>query len=290
MSGPFPAAWIDGRVVALAEARVPVTDRGFLLGDSIFETLVALDRVPFLLGDHIDRLRDGAARVGIAVPWTDSDLEQAVAALLPGGRDAVIRIVVTRGDGGPGLGFAEDDPPRLVVLARERPATAGRPVRLATHHGLRESAVPPEIKAGSRLGDVLRWREAARAGADEVLVRGPDGWAEGSTTNLFVVRNGVVRTPGTDAGILPGTTRAVVIAALRADGIRVEEAAVDDPALFLAEEIFLTSTLRDVAPVLVLDGVLRPTDGPVTDRAGTLFRQWRDGILAGRVGRLAAFH
>jgi branched-chain amino acid aminotransferase len=288
---PYPAAWADGEVVPLSEARVPVTDRGFLLGDSIFETLVARGGHPFLLGDHLDRLRASAEAVGIPVPWSDRLFDDTVRAVLAGAteRESVLRIVVTRGDAGPGLGFGPEDPPRLVVIGRARPQTAGIPVALRRDRGPsgRPGPVPPTVKGGSRQADVVRWAAGLASGADEVLVTGATGWAEGTTTNLFAVLDGTIRTPPVSEGLLPGTTRAVLLRALADAGTPAVEAPLSDVDLDGATEVFLTSTLRDVAPVRSLDGHDRGAPGPHTLRAAALFRRWQDALLARPTFRLA---
>ena len=113
--------WLDGKVHPLAEARVPVSDRGFLFADSIFETVRTYGCRPFLLGDHIDRLHRSAAALSIPLPASDEELEESVETLLegwPAGEEATVRIVITRGDGGQGLALPDPQRPRLVILAR----------------------------------------------------------------------------------------------------------------------------------------------------------------------------
>ncbi|MEE2828149.1 MAG: aminotransferase class IV, partial [Myxococcota bacterium] len=114
-------AWVDGQVLPLEEARVPVTDRGFLYADSIYDTARTYQQRPFLLGDHLDRLRLSGEALGIEVPWEDEELDSIVLRLLedwPRDREASIRLVVTRGDGGHGLALPATVRPRLVVLGR----------------------------------------------------------------------------------------------------------------------------------------------------------------------------
>ena len=114
-------AWLEGRVQPLSEARIPVTDRGFLLADSIFDSVRTYGGRAFLLGDHLDRLRRSAEALAMPVPWKDAELTGIVDSLLaacPGDSEAVLRIVVARGDGGHGLVLPEPQAPRLVVLCR----------------------------------------------------------------------------------------------------------------------------------------------------------------------------
>ena len=269
------SAWIDGRVVPLSEARVPVTDRGFLFADSVFDTVRTYRGQPFLLGDHLDRLRASAATLFLPVPWPDSFLHEAVHATLATRGfvgEASVRIVVTRGDGGSGLSFPDPQVPRLVVLCRPTPtayeglaAVGVELVRPVDHVG--KGGVPGHVKSGNYLGNVLALHEGQRAGGMESLMRGPDGsWGEATTSNLFAVQGGALVTPGPAAGVLPGITRALVLAVARDAGLDVAERSLFDGDLEAADELFITSSLKEVLPATALDGAVvgDGAPGPVT--------------------------
>ena len=273
-------AWVDGRVVPLAAARLPLTDRGFLFADSVFDTVRTYGRRPFLLGDHLDRLRASALALYMPVPWSDDELAQVVDQLLSEfGEDASLRIMVTRGDGGSGLGLPEPQQPRLIALCRPlRPLSAATyrdGVSVARCLGAGgQSGVPAHVKSGSYLASVLALREARTRGAFEALLRAADGtWSEATTSNLFVVRDGVLHTPGLADHILPGITRALVLALAGEEGIVASLGPVDDLALLGADELFLTSSIKEVLPVVSVDG--RPVGsgrpGPVTQRLAAAF-------------------
>lgn len=261
-------AWVDGRVVPLDRATVPVTDRGFLLGDAVFETLRTRGGRPFLVGDHLDRLRRSAGAVALPVPWTDGSLIAIIDELLPEPPfpDCVLRITLTRGDGGHGLAPPEPTRPRLVVLRRPLPdaaATAGRAgiaaVRDARPLG-RDASVPAHVKHGGYLGAVAAIRTAHAAGAGEALVRGLDGgWIEGTTSNLLALVAGRLVAPGEEQGALPGITRALVLELAAEAGLSVEQRSLSDHEVTGADELLLTSTVKGIVPVLRLDG--RPIGG-----------------------------
>jgi len=275
-------AWVGGAVVPIEQACVPVLDRGFLYADSVYDTVRTYGQRPFLLGDHLDRLRRSAEQLWIPVPWSDRELVEIVDLLLedwPAG-EASLRLMVTRGEGGSGLAFPEPTRPRLVVLCR--PAT-GVPVELkeqgvalARPDGAdrRDGRVPADVKSGSYLTNVLTLRQARAQGGFEGLLRAADGtWAEGTTSNLFAVRDGGLHTPGMQGSILPGVTRALVLALAAAAGLAVREEPLDDAALDSADELFLTASIKEVVPVVRLDGqpVGEGTVGPVTRRLQSLF-------------------
>ncbi len=258
-------AWLDGRVVPIGEARVPVTDRGFLFADSVFDTVRTYGGRPFLLGDHFDRLRRSASAIDLALPWSETELgmrveETITARGFPG--EAAVRIMVTRGDGGSGLAVPEPTVPRLVILCRPAPVISAQVralgVSLARPSGSRRSAgsVPSHVKSGAYLANVLALHEGRATGGFEALLEGEDeSWSEATTSNLFAILGGTVVTPGAAAGILPGITRALVLALCRASGLEVQIRSLWDADLEAADELFITSSLKEVLPAVALDGV-----------------------------------
>jgi len=291
-------AWVDGAVVALEEARVPVTDRSFLYADSVYDTVRTYGHRPFLLGDHLDRLRRSGREIGLAVPWDDGELVRIVDDLMaswPEESEASLRLIVTRGDGGHGLALPEPTCPRLVVMARvlvpvnpsfyEAGARLGRPPE-----GLAKlSAIPAHIKSGSYLSNVLALRSVREQGAFEGLLRGADGsWAEATTSNLFVVRGGALYTPGVDDHILPGVTRALVLALAAESDIPVHEQPLYDGDLEEADEIFLTSSIKEILPISHLDGVEvgAASPGPLTREVSRLYQLSVRRLLSLQAARL----
>ncbi len=298
MPDALGVAWIEGHVVPIGEARVPVTDRGFLFADSVFDTIRTYRSRPFLLGDHLDRLRSSALAIDLAVPWSDSDLAGRILQTVeqrgfPG--EAAVRVIVTRGDGGFGLAVPEPTVPRLVVLCR--PAPLGSPARRAAGINLARPAegrskagsVPSHVKSGAYLANVLALHEGRATGGFEALLTGEDGsWSEATTSNLFAVFGSRVITPGPDAGILPGITRALVMALCRSRGLRVEIRSLWDTDLEAADELFITSSLKEVMAAVTLDHALvgAGVPGPVTRALQAAFDQAVEDIAARDATRL----
>jgi branched-chain amino acid aminotransferase len=289
-------AWVEGRVVPLSEARLPLTDRGFLFADSVFDTVRTYGGRAFLLGDHIDRLRASAAAVYLPVPWRDEELVAVVDALLESFEgDASVRIMVTRGDGGSGLALPEPQRPRLVALCRplslpnsEMYASGVNIVR-PTSATNKAGGVPADIKSGSYLANVLALREARARGGYEALLRAADGsWAEATTSNLFGVRGGELFTPAVAGDILPGITRALVLSVARTAGIPCIERPLVDQDLLSADELFITSSIKEVLPVTQVDGraVGEGIPGPITGRLSAGFTAAVHDLLSAGVTRL----
>ncbi len=273
---------IDGRILPEAEARIPVLDRGFLYGDSVYEVLRTFGRVPFALDEHLERLERSAELLNIVLPWDRSRIGAEIARLLRQGGpgDFYLRIIMTRGEGEIDLDPAVARDPHAVVIMKpfhplpDETIRKGVSVLLVPSGRCPSGAVPDGSKTGNYLANIMALGQARRKGHYEcVMVEGGGHVAEGSTTNIFLVRGGHIETPSLDAGILAGITRSIVIEECRRLGLVVRESRILPQELMAAEEAFLTSTIRDVLPVVRVDdtrlGDGRP--GPVTGRIRETF-------------------
>jgi branched-chain amino acid aminotransferase len=272
--------WIDGAPVDAAEARVPVFDRGFLYGDSVYEVTRALAGVAFALDEHLDRLERSAAGILMRTP-PRAEIARAVAdtlaaAALP---DAYVRIVVTRGAGEIALDPAAADRPRLIVIVK--PAAPPPPEayrdgvevaivgRTRYAPGVPTSTVDPQVKSGNYLGSVMAVAEARKRGAYEAILCDNVGRiTEGSSSNFFIVNGHRVSTPPLSVGLLEGITRRKVMEILGREHIGVAEQPLWPVDLQQAEEAFITSSVRGVVPVVRVDGqpIGAGTPGPITRR------------------------
>ena len=271
---------VNGRIVDEQHATVSVFDHGFLYGEGIYETLRTYNGQPFLCDRHLARLRHSAEMLALPVPLTDTEIvarfaDTMRAAGLEGGRpsEAYIRILVTRG-----VGELSYDPtvctsPTVVVIVKPHVA----PPREIFERGVTVSLVPtirnhpgtvnPLIKSNNLLNNALAMQEAFRRGGFEGVMRNYKGeLAECTQSNLFVVQGGAALTPPIDAGLLPGITREFLFEVGRDLGIPMREAVLKDADLFGADEAFLTSTTREVVPIVRVDGrtIGSGAPGPVT--------------------------
>lgn len=251
---------IDGRLVEEADARVSALDRGLLSGYGLFETLRAYGGRPWALGDHYERSQAGAGSIGLAIPDIDT-IAGAIAAVLEANelRDAGVRFTVTGGTGPPDPQAPPVGPPTLIVTAwplHDYTELYERGAALAT---LAEGGRPlAAVKTTSYAVSVAGRVHAQRAGADDALFCGVDGRVlEATGSNLLVVEGSAVRTPSVDDAILPGVTRRYVMEVAQALGYSVEEATLTVDDLYAADEVVMTSSLREVYPVREIDG--RPT-------------------------------
>src|SRR5262245_5988398 len=273
---------IDGAVRLPEDAKVSVLDRGFLYGDSVYETIGTVHGRLFAARDHLDRLERSANRIGMRVP-PRADIEKAIAETVAaaGNPDTRVRVILTRGVGKLDLDPASAEDSRLVVIA----FPLGAPTREMFENGVavaivsvaRNSprAIDPAVKSGNDLNNVLALGEARRkSGAYEAILCAGDGSvAEGSTSNVFAIVGGEVWTPQPDVGILDGITRAKVMELARGANIKIIERRIQPDELRGADEAFITSATRGVLPIATIDG--RPVGagvpGPVTKRLMALY-------------------
>jgi branched-chain amino acid aminotransferase len=301
---PSAFVWVNGRAVDPAGPQLSPVDRGFTLADGVFETMRAHGGTVFRLRAHLDRLRAGAAALGIPVP---EELEAALAsgvrhAAGRGLRDAAVRLTVSRGPGAQGVAWPDVMRPTVVLTVLPLPrfprAAYERGITVAIASGRRnERAMTAGLKTLAYTDAVVAFAEARARGADDALfLDTEEHLSEGSSSNLFLVLGDVLVTPPLSCGALPGITRAAVLECARALDIPGAERVLARRDLRAAAEAFLTSSLRGVAPAVRVIGdgadayaVGGGAPGPVTRRlmrayAELVRRECPPGARAGREG------
>ena len=279
---------LNGNITDEAHAVISVFDHGFLYGEGVYETLRTYEGQPFLLDRHMHRLRRSANMLALPIPLTDDEIEKRFrdtmrAAGLDGGpnREAYLRMLVTRGVGDLSYDLGACVSPSIVVIVKPQvdpPADAyekGVAVVIVSTVRNHPETVNPMIKSNNLLNNALGMQEAVKRGGFEGVMRNYRGEiAECTTSNLFVVRNGAALTPPLAAGLLPGITREFLFEVGAERAIPVREAVLRDEDLFAADEAFLTSTTRELVPIVRVDD--RPigagTPGPVTRALLAAFR------------------
>jgi branched-chain amino acid aminotransferase len=287
---------MDGCICAPESAVVSVFDRGFLYGDSVYEVVRAYEGVPFELETHLERLAGSAERIGMRLPVGPEVLTEEVHAALAAAElpNAYVRIVVTRGSGEIGLDTALAESQRRVIMIRDAQLHLpppelyrdGAEIALVGVRRNLQQAIDPRAKTGNYLNSVMALREARARGAHEaVMLDHRDYVTEGASSNIFVVVAGLILTPPLDAGILEGVTRRVVLAVTRGSGSKLLELPLTADVFDQADEAFITSSMREIVPIVRVDG--RPIGGgrpgPITARVRGLFDAYvRDHVAARR--------
>ena len=253
---------VNGRIADQEHATIPVFDHGFLYGEGVYETMRTYNRQPFLFDRHLRRLRNSARMITLPLPFTDDELEEQIRATMNAahlGGEAYIRVLVTRGVGELTYDLEATPTPSVVIIVKAQmdppPDAYEQGVRVVIVDIVRNhpGSVNPLIKSNNLMNSALAMQEAFRSGAFEGVMRNYRGEiAECTTSNLFVIRGGTAVTPPLDAGLLPGITREFVFDIGADIGIPVEEAILHDDDLFEADEMFLTSTTREIVPIVTV--------------------------------------
>lgn len=248
--------FLNGRIVPAEQAVVPITDRGFLYGDGLFETMRVLNSTPLWWNRHLARLERGAETLRLKLPWPGTELRRFAIELISANAlpDCILRLTVSRGSGARGYSIQGADSPTVVMTLHPlRPAPAC--IRLATAT-LRVPAHDPlgAIKTANKLPQILARAEAEERGADEALLLNVEGdVAEAASSNVFWIRNGTVCTPPVSAGALAGVTRDVVLELCRAHQVPTAEESIARAALFSMDGVFLTNSGQGIVPVAEID-------------------------------------
>jgi branched-chain amino acid aminotransferase len=266
--------WIDDSIIPADQASVSVFDHGLLYGDGVFEGLRFYHGTTFMLEAHLERLEQSAAAIGLVLPCSRQQIAVAIESLVEAypADSGYLRLVVTRGPGSLGIDPRSCSRAVMFIIADElRVMSVSDPSEGVSLHVARTRRMPaqclsPEIKSLNYLNNILARIEANRAGMDEALMLNLEGFvSEGSVDNLFIVSEGVLRTPPISDGLLAGITRAVVIEVAIEAGIACEETSLRLEDLQRAEECFLTGTGAELIPVRQIDErVFAAPDNPLT--------------------------
>ncbi len=280
----MPLCYLDGEYLPLHEAKVSVLDRGFIFGDGVYEVIPVFAGRPLRLDEHLARFERSLAAIGIAPPLSRAAWTTLIERLVAhhGGGEQTIYIQVTRGvaprnhlppPGKAPTVFAMSNP--LVPVDRDSP------VRAVLREDFRWARC--DIKSISLLANVLLRQEAAAAGAQEVILVRDGLVTEGAASNVFIVSGERIRTPPLSTFLLPGITRDLLIELLANDTDAVLEADITREELLAADEVWLCSSGRELAPVGVIDdrqiGTVCP--GPVFARVAARYANYKRSLCDG---------
>ena len=264
--------YLNGKFMPIEEAYVPVLDRGFIFGDGVYEVVPAYSKHPFQLAEHLRRLQYSLDKVRITNPHSDAEWTQLIAEIIKrnNGDDQSVYFQVTRGVAKRDHAFPKGVTPTVFMMSNPlvtpSPALVDSGVACISAEDYRW--LNCDIKSVSLLGNCMLRQLSADVDAAETILFRDGRLTEASSSNVFIVRNGVVLTPPKDNLVLPGITYDVVLEIARAREFEVEVCDVTEADVRSAEEIWLTSSNKEVLAVTTLDGK------PVGDgRPGLLFRR-----------------
>ena len=277
--------YLNGQLVGKEQAVVSVFDHGLLYGDGVFEGIRVYGGKVFLLKEHIERLYESAKAIRLEIPISPVAMIQGTKDTVAanGITDGYVRLVVTRGAGSLGLDIRKTSNPQIIIIADTitlyPPEIYENGMNLITASTIRNhpAALPARIKSLNYLNNILAKIEGTDAGTVEALMLNHKGEvAECTGDNIFLLKNGVLKTPSPDAGILEGITRNAVLQLAREAGIPTQETTLIRHDLYVADEMFLTGTAAEVVPVVSLDGrkIGDGKPGPITRRLLELFHEF----------------
>jgi D-alanine transaminase len=276
-------AYVNGRFLPLSRATVSVEDRGFQFGDGVYELIRTYNGRIFRVDLHLARLKKSAEAIGLEPPYPAARWKTILAELNRkcGYRSAKLYIQITRGNAPRNHPFPDRAHPTVVMTARRLEP----PPRELYARGAGVITVPDlrwgrcDIKTINLLPNVMARQMAKTVGAAEALFVRDGRVTEGSSSNVFVVSRGRVRTTPTGPGILPGVTRDLVLGIARSAGLAVTEADLPVERLFSADEVFLSGTTVEVLPVVRINGRRIGTGKPgrITDSIARAFRRKTGG-------------
>lgn len=272
-----PIVYLNGEFLPADQAKVSVLDRGFVFGDGVYEVIPAFGGHLFRLGQHLDRLDRSLAGIRLENPlpraqWI-SVLEEVVRRNQSGSADLSVYLQITRGVAKRDHGFPPGVPATVLVMCNPI-----GPLPAATlEHGVAAITLDDirwlhcNIKAITLLPNILLRQQALDSGAVEAILIRDGIVTEGAASNVFMVKDGVLRTPPVGPRLLPGITRDLVVELAHANGIPCDEAEFRVADLRAADEIWLTSSTKEILPVTQLDGAMVGTGTP-----GSLWRRMFD--------------
>jgi D-alanine transaminase len=281
-------AYVDGRIVPLAQARIPVEDRGLQFADALYEVAAVLNGRLLDWPQHLIRLRRGLAALFIDFPMSDAALTLQARRLVAanGHADALLYLQISRGTARRDHGFPADAHASLIMTVRrfdfsQRIAQQRSGVAVITVNDMRWRRV--DLKTTGLLANVLAKQDARAAGAFEAWLVGPDDVVrEGSSTNAWIVKDGVLITHPLAASILAGIARATLLRLAAEAGIAIAERPFTLAQALAADEALLTSTTAPLLPVVAIDGqaIANGTPGPMAAKLAALVR----GDIAAQTG------
>lgn len=275
---------MNDKLVSKEQAVVSVFDHGLLYGDGCFEGIRIYNSTVFLLKEHLLRLYESAKAIRLTIPMSIEQLAQATRDTVAANNltDGYIRLVITRGSGALGLDIRKTANPQVIIIADKislyPPEYYEKGLPLITASTIRNhpQALSPRIKSLNYLNNIMAKIEATDAGTVEALMLNHKGEvAECTGDNIFIIKNGELLTPPTDAGVLDGVTRQAVMKLAEGAGIKVIEKNMTRHDIHVCDECFLTGTAAEIIPVISLDGRIIGDEkpGPISRKLLGLFRE-----------------
>lgn len=276
--------YLNGEFMPLDQARISPLDRGFIFGDGVYEVIPVYSGKPFRLLEHLERMQRSMDRIGLVNPYSIERWTGLVAQMIERTPhpDQGVYLQVTRGVAPRDHAFPADATPTVFMMSNpmRRPPAAWLEQGAAAVSAIDDRWLNCDIKSTALLGNVLARQKSAAAGAAETILFRDGLLTEASSSNVLIVKDGVIATPPAGTMMLAGTTLEVVLELAARHRMPLERRAVSEAEVRDADEIWLTSASKEVLPVTLLDG--RPVGtgrpGPVWKRMHAAFQSFRQEV------------
>ena len=256
--------FVNGEFLPLKVASISILDRGFTLGDGLFETLRAYDGNILRLEDHLNRLFQSADKIFLKLPYAKDSLIQLIYEVLKENhlKEAYVRVTVTRGEGPPGLALPQNTRPSIVIYATQASAipkeyyNSGVKITTFPCSASFTATISPQIKSINYLSQIIIKELATRDGSFEGIILEDDHKvSEGTVSNIFIVKDGILKTPALSNSILPGITRKIILELASQNNVSYEETEITLDDLQQADEVFISNTGVEILPVSQVDAI-----------------------------------
>jgi D-alanine transaminase len=286
--------FLNGKFMPIEEARVPVLDRGFIFGDGVYELIPVYSRVPFRMDEHLARLERSLASVRIRNPYSRAEWREIILQLVAKQpfEDQGVYFQVTRGVAKRDHSFPKDSTPTVFIMANP---LVNPPQELVERGAAAVTAKDDrwhrcDIKSISLIGNCLLRQVSADVGAVETILFRDGVLTEASASNVFVVKGGVILSPAKTNLILPGITYDVIAEIAQAAGLPLEYREISEAEVRAADEIWVTSSSKEVLAIVTLDGkpVAGGKPGPMFRRVHALYQEFKQKVMRAGKERQAA--
>ncbi len=256
---------INGTILPPEQATISIFDRGFLFGDSIYEVTRTYDKIPFILEAHLERLEKSANILGIQLTYSREHLNQEIRKTLnqfwsTSSKEAYIRLIVTRGEGDLSLAASGKMKNNYIILVRaqeENPSEwndSGVSFIIADNRKTPKQTIDPNCKSGNHLPHVMALHQAKSEGAFDAIMLNQEGFVtEGTSNNIWIIKDNKIITPPLRSGILEGLTRKSLLEIIKKKSLTINETLFYPEQAYDADECFFTSSTRELVPIVQID-------------------------------------
>lgn len=280
---------INGEIKKPHEAHISIFDRGFLYGDSVYEVTYAEQGGMLFFEEHLDRLFQSAQFIGLESTFSKEQIAKNTLDLLKKQKPtlAYVRIVLTRGISEISLDPASALESNLIIISKPYPAypkdwyEVGQSMMFSTYLRNDKSATNPNAKSGNYLNNILALKEAKSRGFNDAILFNKEGYAtEGTTNNIWIVKNGILSTPNISDGLLQGITRDKIFELCKKNNVPVVESHLTKIDILEADEIFYTSSTKGLVPINRIEDRSLPNGmGPMTKKVAVLYEAFVQNSL-----------